>query len=288
MSGYRRPKKHLHREFLYLNHETVINSLSALEAGKVDEIIQKANEAREGGLGATIGAAGTSVSASRKRLANVEEELVRTRTVFSAFDAWYKHLNSAEALGTFDKWDADVRDALEVGDTVEFEADVALTPIHMIFRTFISFAERAADSGSVFAQTGEELKATQKTARMMREMLGYKDAPPQFLVTMAPLGISEPQVLGHLEDNFFVSSREAIEGRYRVIAQVDRKFEGSTTAPAVRVLRDVPATPQEIQTVQEALAGFAEPASALGISVTEKETNIAAPAVMMHPIAVWR
>jgi hypothetical protein len=288
MSGYRKPKKHLHREFLYLNHETVINSLSALEAGKVDEIIQKANEAREGGLGASLGTGSTGLTASRKRMANVEEELVRTRTVFSAFDAWYTHLKAADAFGTFDEWDRSVRDSIEVGDTIEFAADVMLTPVHMVFRTFIAFAERASDSGSVFAQTGEELKSTQRTARMMREMLGYKDSPPQFLVSMAPLGIAEPQVFGYLEDDFFVSNREAIEGRYRVVAQVDRRFEDAATTSAVRVLRDVPATPVEIETIQETLKGFAEPASALGVTITEKDIVISAPAVLVHPIAVWR
>ena len=37
VSGYRPPKQRLHREFLYLNHDTVLNSLSAIEAGKVDD-----------------------------------------------------------------------------------------------------------------------------------------------------------------------------------------------------------------------------------------------------------
>jgi hypothetical protein len=54
MSGYRKPKARLHREFVYLNHDTVLNSLSALEAGKVDEIIEKTSEAREGGLSASV------------------------------------------------------------------------------------------------------------------------------------------------------------------------------------------------------------------------------------------
>ena len=50
---YKKPKSRLHREFLYLDNETIVNSLSALEAGKVDEIISKIDEAREGGLQAS-------------------------------------------------------------------------------------------------------------------------------------------------------------------------------------------------------------------------------------------
>lgn len=87
MAGYRPPKKRLHREFLYLNHDTVLNSLSALEAGKVDEIIQKVVEAKEGGIEATLGTGPVRGGGGKKKRASIEEELVKTRTWFSAFDA---------------------------------------------------------------------------------------------------------------------------------------------------------------------------------------------------------
>ena len=50
MSGYQKPKTGLHKEFVYLNDDTIMNSLSALEAGKVDEILQKVSETREKGF----------------------------------------------------------------------------------------------------------------------------------------------------------------------------------------------------------------------------------------------
>lgn len=40
---YHRPEKRIHRGFYYLDDETVINSLSAVEAGKVDEVVAKIN-----------------------------------------------------------------------------------------------------------------------------------------------------------------------------------------------------------------------------------------------------
>ena len=73
MTGYKRPKAQLHKEFLYLNYDTVINSLSAFEAGKVDEIIEKVSEAREGGVGASVGYGPVKGSASKKKNSNVEE-----------------------------------------------------------------------------------------------------------------------------------------------------------------------------------------------------------------------
>lgn len=285
---YRRPAKHLHREFLYLNHETVINSLSALEAGKVDEIISKVNEAREGGFGASLGASGANVSASKKKAAIVEEELVRTRTVFSAFDAWYKQLESSKAIGTFDEWSPEVRDELEIGDTIEFPATVRLTSVHLLLRTFIGFSERASNSGSLFAQTGEDLKTTQRIARMMREWLGTDESSQHYLVHMSPHGVDGPGVYGRMEDQFFVDSREAIEGQYRVIAQVDRMLEGTETASAIRVMSGVPATPHEIKVISNALAGLADASADLGVPLPDADIVITAPAVMVRPIAVWR
>ena len=140
---------HLHREFIYLNHDTVINSLSALEAGKVDEIIEKTTEAREGGFSAGVGVSAVKVAAGKKKASDIQEELVRTRTRFSAFDAWYKFLDSADAFGLLDGWDAETREELSVGDTVRFTASVSLSPIHKLIATFVAFANTAgqADSG---------------------------------------------------------------------------------------------------------------------------------------------
>jgi uncharacterized protein YicC (UPF0701 family) len=99
MSGYSKPKTRLHREFLYLNHDTVINSLSAFESGKVDEIIEKVSEAREGGLEGSVGHGVAKVAGGKKKTSNIEEELKRTRTHFSAFEAWSRHLEEAGAFG---------------------------------------------------------------------------------------------------------------------------------------------------------------------------------------------
>jgi hypothetical protein len=52
MEIYKKPSKKVHRGFFYLNDETVINSLSAVESGKIDEVVAKVNSAREGGFGA--------------------------------------------------------------------------------------------------------------------------------------------------------------------------------------------------------------------------------------------
>ena len=67
------------------------NSLSALESGKVDEIVSKTTTARDGGLsggvGLPIARSGLPVDGGKKSTTSVQEEIVRTRTRFSVFDA---------------------------------------------------------------------------------------------------------------------------------------------------------------------------------------------------------
>ena len=288
MPGYKKPKKHLHREFLYLNHDTIINSLSALEAGKIDEILQKANEAREGGISGNVAVGPVAAGGSKKKTANIEEEMVRTRTVFSAFDAWYQYLSQAEAIGTFDEWSLDVRNQIGVGDTIEFRANLTLTPIHKILRTYLSFAAEAAVPGSLFHQKGEALAETKKVANVMTSMLGGKDAPQHLPVYMAPYGVDEPRILARLDDEYIVSPKEAIEGTYRVIAQVDQVLAEGETISAIRVVRDVPPTPMEVSTISEALANFKEAADNLGVTITDDDITVLPPAILVRPIAVFR
>lgn len=49
----------------------IINSLSAFEAGKVDEIIEKVSEASEGGREGSIGYGPTKVAGNTKKTTNV-------------------------------------------------------------------------------------------------------------------------------------------------------------------------------------------------------------------------
>ena len=285
MGTYKKPQKHLHREFMYLNHDTILNSLSALEAGKIDEIIQKVSEDKEGGLEAGIKSGPVKAGGGKKKATSVQEELVRTRTWFSAFDSWHKLLDGEEALGTFDEWDAEVRDALEVGDTIEFSAVVTLSPFHKVFRTFLSFAAESHKQDSPFYQKGPQQKETKMIARQITTLLG---GSASVLVYIAPEGIDHPRMVAVLDEQFMVSPAESLEGRYTVIAQVEQLLEGSDSTSAIRILRDVPPTPLEVETISEAMEEIIEPAKALGVEVGPDDVTLSAPAVVVRPIAIFR
>jgi hypothetical protein len=288
VAGYKPPKKRLHRDFLYLNHDTVMNSLSALEAGKVDEIIQKVNEAREGGFDASVGAGPIRGGGGKKRTARIEEELVKTRTWFSGFDAWHSYLTEEEAIGSFDSWDLEVRNALSIGDTLEFSADLVLSPVHKLFRTVIGFAESAGRPGSVFSQKGSELAEIKTTARMMIDWMGGRDKPTHLPMYLRPGGVAEPRILAGLQEAYLIGSAAAVEGTFTVVGQVSGLLSGDQVESTIRVIRDVPPTQQEVETINEAMTHFIEPGRELGVEIDSSDINIPAPAVVFKPIAIFQ
>jgi hypothetical protein len=285
VTGYQAPKTRLHRDFLYLDDDAVLNSLSALEAGKVDEIIQKVSEAKEGGLEGSIGAGPVKGGGRRKKLAGIEEQLVKTRTRFSAFDAWYRYLADAGAFGRFDEWDEDVRNAMSIGDTLEFTADIELAPIHKLLATFVSYAESA---GTKFGVKGAQLNETRQTAQQMRAWFGGKSGRMHLPIYLRPGGIDQPRILGALQDPYLIGDRENMEGTFTVIAQVSSLLEGDHVLSMVRVIRDVPPTPAEVATISEAMLHFVEPAKELGVDLDESDINVTAPGVVVRPIAIYQ
>jgi len=288
MSGYRKPKTHLHREFLYLNHDTIINSLSALEAGKVDEIIQKVSEAREGGMDASAGYGPIKVGGAKKKTSNIEEELRRTRTWFSAFEAWFKHLDAAGAFGELDSWDLATRDELGIGDTVKFTAELTISPIQSVFLTFISFANEVGNPDSVLKQPAAKVAETKKIARQMAHWMRGKDESRNLIVYMAPFGVVDPRIAARLDENYLVGGAQAVEGTFTVIGQVESLIQPGESVPAIRVVRDTPPTPMETETITTALKGMTEVAAGLGLEIADGDLTLQHPGVILHPIAIFR
>jgi hypothetical protein len=288
MSGYKKPKLQLHKEFVYLNHDTVINSLSALEAGKVDEILEKITEAREGGLGGALGYGPIKANAGKKKSSNVEEELTRSRTNFSAFEAWNAHLGDAGAFGELTEWDLETRNDLEIGDTIRFKAIVSLAPVQRLFLTFIDFANQAADQNSVFKQPAAQLAETKKNARMMAGWMQGRGEAKSILVSIQPLNESTPRVSARLDESYLVNGTQFLEGEFTVIAQVESLIGEGDAVPAIRVLRETPPTVKETEVITEALAGFIGPAAELGVELTADDITLKYPGVVFHPIAIYR
>ncbi len=283
---YSKPKVRLHRDFVFLNDDSILNSLSALEAGKVDEIIEKTSEATDRGIEGSIGHGALKAGGSKKKQAQLESELVKIRTRFSAFEAWYQHLKASDAFGTFDEWNLETRDEIEVGDTIEFRASVALSPLYLLLTSFQSFVEKVNKPGSPFKMSGAELKQAKDTAAMMKNWVSRPDGTRGIVTYFEPFGIKEPRIIGTLEENYVVGGLDNVRGGFTVVAQVDSVLDKGERVSVIRVLSDVPPTPKEIEVAEESMSHFID--NELGVELTDDDLTFSHPVVIVRPLAVYK
>jgi hypothetical protein len=284
---YRKPDARVHRGFFYLNDETVINSLSAVEAGKVDEVLARVNTAREGGVGGGIGISAAKVEGTKKSTSEFEEEMVRTRTRFSVFEIWRENLVSKKALGFFDGWSPEILKDVEPGETVEFKAKLELVALQTIFRMFNWFAKQAHTQGSVFAQKGEELKSTKEAERVFRALVG-EDENLESVVLAKPSGGEGPPVAMQLADRWMIGELGHLSGEYTVVGQVDQILKDGEQYPTLRLMHAAPVTIVELETLRAIVGNFTEPAKVFGLNITPEDATITGPAIWLTPIAIYR
>lgn len=290
MAIYRRPSNKVHRGFAYLDDETVINSLSAVESGKIDEVVAKVNSAREGGFGGGLGIHGAKVEGAKKSTSAFEEEMVRTRTRFSIFELWYQSLREGKALGSFDGWGPTAIDDVRSGDTVEFRANLEAAPIQTLLRLFLWFADKAKSQGHFFSQKGDELKGTKDGERIIRMILAQDQEDPEeeeIVVLATPLGDPGPQVAMPIKRKWVIGNLGRFGGEYSVVAQVDRLIGPGDEQPALRLTHEVAPTPLEVSTLKVALAQFTSSAQEFGLDLADAAT-IDGPALWLEPIAIFR
>jgi hypothetical protein len=284
LGAYQKPKKNLHREFVYLNHEVIINSLSAFEAGQVDEILERTNEASEGGFEAGVGFRGAKVGGNKKRQGSIQEELVRTRTLFSAFESWYQRLREEGALGTFSDWDMSVRDEIEIGETIQFFADIRVSPLFKLVMAYMSFASNPA----MFGVKGNMVAETKKNAKMMESWVTGQDGTRSTAVYLRPNGVGAPRVVGRLSDKYLIAGLENIEETYSVVAQVRSILGPNDNVSLVRVLKDAPPVPVEVETVTNAMRNMQEGAKPLGVFFGDDDLMFSHPDVIVQPLAIFK
>ena len=291
MGQYRAPKKRLHRDFVYLDYDSVLNSLSAFEAGQVDTIIEKTTEATDRGAEGGIRAGPLKGGVTRKRETELQAELVRKRTWFSAFEAWYQQLHREDAVGSFDTWDMHVRQGLGVGDTIEFQSNVRLSPLHLLFATFAAYAKSASPTSPVFKVAAKDASEAKKTARMMEEWTRGPGGSQASSVYFEPAESSpdSPRIIGRVIDTYLIRGLGELDGQFSVMAQVEAVLGEGDELSAIRVIGDAPATPLETRTIAEALANFqGEATQAMGVVVGDDDITYVYPVVIVRPIAIYR
>ena len=290
---YQRPAKREHKGFFYLNDEVVVNSLSALESGKIDEIVSKTTTAREGGFSGdaklNLPIASANLGANKKSSSEIEEEMVRTRTRFSVFNEWLNYLVENKAIGSFNGWGTDALAGVEMGDTVELRADLSLSPLQTVFRLYIWYAEQAAKQGNWFSQKLEQLKETKKAAKVMKDLIvGMGEEEDQVLLVAKPVGECGPKVLVSVFSKSLIGRLGQLEGKFNIIAQVIYVVPENEEYPVLRLTKDIAPTPLEIKTLKDATKGYAEPAKKIGVTIDSEESVVKGPALILDAIAIYR
>lgn len=174
---------------------------------------------------------------------------------------------------------------------MEFRGTLEIAPLQTLLRLFLWFADKAKGQGHMFSQKGEELKGTKDAERAVKMILGDADADAdddQVVVLATPNGEPGPRVAMPVKTKWLIGRFGQSGGEYSVVAQVDRILDEGEEMPALRLTHDVAATGLEVTTVKEAIGHFRDPASAMGVDITDQDAAIPGPALWLEPIAIYR
>lgn len=213
---------------------------------------------------------------------------MRRRTWFSGFDAWYRALKEHEAIGTFDQWDIEVINELAVGDTVEFQADILLSPVHKVLATFMSYVSAAGTPGSPFTAAPKEMQEAKKIAKAMEGWMSGRDGRRNLPVYLLPGHQPTPRIVARLDEKYIIGGLDAVEGTFTIVAQVDSILKEEQEESVIRIIRDVPPTPKEVEVIIEAMSHFIEPSRQLGVEMSSSDMMFTHPTVLMRPIAIYK
>lgn len=286
-TSYRAPERRAHRGFAYLDDDIVINSLSALESGKVDEVVEKINLAQERGLsvGITGGGGGVEATASgtRKGSESLQAEVIRRRTRFSVFELWYESLTKRKAIGTFDGWGADALQGAQPGDVVELRGRIEIVPLQVGLRAYLWFVNEVRAGNTLLGEIDK--KSLDQPEKTVKFLVGKRD---EVNATFKPLGDQGPAVAMTFLTPWVIESISRWNGVYTLVAQVEEVLEEGQAWQAMRIIEDAPLTPLEEKTLIDAVEPFRDGLKGFGIEMDEEPTKVKGPALVLRPIALYR
>ena len=285
---YSAPKQQVHRSFFYLDDDVVINSLSALESGKVDEVVEKINLAQERGLSIGVRAgtteAGVTGDASRKGSESLQAEVIRRRTRFSVFELWHEALMSKHGIGSFRAWGSEALDGVIPGQMVEITGRIDIVPLQVGLRLYLWWLDEVRNENPLLSK-GVKLEDQILPERTIRFLLGKRD---EVNATVAVDGSDGPTIALSFSNEWVIEPVGRWNGTFTIIAQVEEVLAAGETWQTMRITENSPLTPLEQTTLKTAVEAFRPALKGLGIDLDETPTQISGPAVILHPIAMYR
>ena len=274
---YQQPRAHLHRSFLYLDHDAVRNALAMLEPEWGGP---RPAERRPTWSQRSVTSTGSSRAGTDEQRADPLH--------FAAFDAWQRHLEERHAFGTFDTWDESVRDSLEVGHTLRFPARTVLTPLVKTISAMVSFASGTEDPNSLLARDTASTARLGAQVRKLESLLKETDGTRRLSVYLEPPSGSHPRIVARVHERYLVAGQNQLEGDYQVVVQVESLLRHGESENIVRLMGSGPAIPIETDAITQLAPTLAAPARKLGVELTEGDITFTYPTVFVQPIAIYR
>lgn len=281
--SFKAPKQNAFKQFVILDAEGVVSSLSAIDGGQIDEILTRSAEQGEGSAGGELNLGPAKARGKKAKTRKVEEEIRKARTRHATAAKLLEALHARESIGVVDgPLDLEVAEQIEAGMVLEFRADLQLHPLHQADQMLRSFLE----VGPAF---GEEV-----SAKDLKEILkvwgvitgtGSTDAA----TLLQPITTEEqcPRLLLPVPTKDFEVKVDDVLGEVTVVAQVERVLNEGQNHQAIRLLRG-PTTPLERKVIDEALPGLVEALSEMSIDISEDDIVIHGPALLLRAICAYR
>jgi hypothetical protein len=116
--------RNIYRRFLYLDSDGVMNSLSSLEGGDIDEVLERILSVKEGHAGLALDVWAANISAGGKLDKESELKWTRRRTVHSAITTLLAALDQQHEIQRFDH--VPRPDELDENMLIEFRGTISL------------------------------------------------------------------------------------------------------------------------------------------------------------------
>lgn len=127
------------RHFLYLDTEEVLNALSAVQGGAVEEAVDEIVRSGEGNLGVSIGVGGQGITLGGKKASQVKRSIKRRQTLHAAIAALLYTLRSQIRQLPDARPNGDQRGAplqIEENDLIQFDCDLCHCRSHAVVTAF--------------------------------------------------------------------------------------------------------------------------------------------------------
>lgn len=295
MSSFKKPNKsNVYKRFLYIDEKEVLNSLSSIQGGEIDQIFQRLGEGGDGELGVDaavdvpgIGRAGGKGSKSKNK--KLEQEILRKRTVHSATVALLDHLHESEAIGIIEgTYTPEIYEELEENMPIEFQADIRIHPLNQLVSVVQGWSEMAAN----FGISKKEAREFTEIARQIEAAFHGRDKRKKTMIIFAETdGQSQEYKLVlpiHMDD--LMVSLDELSGTATFVAQVDQIVEEDEEILAARVVRNSPVLPAERSMMLEMLPALQElqGEEGIGLKIDRDDIVLSKPSVLLKPICIYR